>query len=113
MPQLAIRAEPAVAQMREAVVLKFRPREMQEQLILVVEAAAWNTGRVDQRHAATIAQQTLAQATTSLQSMVHMTKHHEIRSTGAGHPIKGQGKVLVPPINRRGFPVTSTGTVGV
>ena len=54
-----IRGIPAMGQVGEATPFEFRPREMQQGATIGIQPAAWNTGRIDECGALTVAQKGL------------------------------------------------------
>ena len=60
-----------------------------------------------------MAQQRLADTGAALEGMVHVTENHQIGGSVLGHAVQGKGQILIPPVHRRGLPVTSAGTGGI
>ena len=113
MAQHTIRGIPAMGQTGKATAFEFRPREMQQLATIGIQPAAWDTGRIDECGALTVAQEGLTQAGTTFELMVHVAEHHQIRTAPFADAIKCQGEILIPPIHSWLLPIPSTGTVGI
>ena len=108
-----IRGIPAMGQAGEATPFEFRPGEMKQGATIGIQPAAWNTGRVDECGALTVAQEGLTQAGATFELMVHVAEHHQIRTAPFADAIECQGQILIPPIHSWLLPIPSTGTVGI
>ena len=113
MAQHTIRGIPAMGQTGKATAFEFRPREMQQGATIGIQPAAWNTGRIDECGALTVAQEGLTQAGATFELMVHVAEHHQIRTAPFADAIECQGQILIPPIHSWLLPIPSTGTVGI
>ena len=113
MAQHTIRGIPAMGQTGKATAFEFRPREMQQGATIGIQPAAWDTGRIDECGALTVAQEGLTQAGATFELMVHVAKHDQIRTASFADPIECQGQILIPPIHSWLLPIPSTGTVGI
>ena len=47
----------------------------------------------------------------SLELMMHVTKHHKVSRTGSLHAIESQGQIPIAPVDMRLLPIATTGTV--
>ena len=113
MNQLGIGCVPAMGELRETGTLKFSPREMQKLPTLPIEAGTRHTGGIDQCCSVTMAEQVLADSGSAFEGMVHVAKNHQIGRSRPGHPIQGEGQVLIAPVDRRRLPIPTAGTVGI
>ena len=110
MNQLAIGCVPAMGELRETGPLEFGPGEMQQGPTLPIEAGTGHTGCIDQGCSVAVAQQVLSHAGTTLEVVMHVPKDHKISRSIPPHAIQGEGQILIPPVDRGCFPVSTTGT---
>ena len=110
MHQHSLRRVPAMTHVGESPAVKLSPGQVQNRLILAIQTAARNAGRIHECRAMTILEKAAPQTMAAFELMMHMSKNDQIRSALAGHRIKGEGQITVSPVDGWTFPVPSAGT---
>ena len=85
----AVVQKPAMTHVAELVIVKFHPGEMTEATALFIESSSWNTGRIQEHRASPIAVKGAAFSLASLEAMVHMPKHHQLRRALMAQTVEG------------------------
>jgi len=92
---------------------EFSPGQMHQRHAIRIDPAARNTRRIQKGRALTVAQQRATNTGPPLEGVMHVAKHHQIRTAALADAIQSQSQVLITPVDRRFLPVTATNAVGI
>ena len=85
----AVVQKPAMTHMAELVISKFHPGKMTEATALFIKPSTGNTGRIQEHGAAPVLVEGAAFSLASLEAMVHVAKHHQLRRALMAQTVEG------------------------